>query len=263
TGWKVVSGQPSFSRDDHDGGSKTILGRTGFWTGEDVVRICLDQPACARFLVRKVYREFVSEAEAPEALLAPLADEFRRGGYDVSALLRTVLRSRWFFSPAAYRKRGKSPTEYVIAVARALRPEMIARGGWLEPLEAMGQELLAPPNVKGWEGGRSWLSAATVLARQQFARAVADGVVNRPAAPFVGFAVAVDPLEMLRKANITRPDETVTLFADRLVGGDLLPDTRGRLTAYLADGSQHNHAREQRTRDVLHALLNSAEYQLA
>src|SRR5262249_50499016 len=46
TGWKVAAGQPSFSRDDHDGGSKTILGRTGFWTGEDVVRICLDQPAC-------------------------------------------------------------------------------------------------------------------------------------------------------------------------------------------------------------------------
>ena len=32
---------------------------------ETLVRIVLEQPACARFLARKLYRHFVSEAVAP------------------------------------------------------------------------------------------------------------------------------------------------------------------------------------------------------
>jgi hypothetical protein len=42
-------------------------------------------------------------------------------------------------------------------------------------LEAMGQPLFAPPNVKGWPGGRNWLNTSTVLARHNFAQAVASG----------------------------------------------------------------------------------------
>jgi hypothetical protein len=33
----------------------------------------------------------------------------------------------------------------------------------------MGQTLFDPPNVKGWPGGESWINAATLLARKQFA----------------------------------------------------------------------------------------------
>ena len=29
----------------------------------------------------------------------------------------------------------------------------------------MGQSLFYPPSVKGWDGGRSWINASTVLAR--------------------------------------------------------------------------------------------------
>ena len=54
-----------FQRSQHDDGEKTVLGQTGKWDGGDVVRIVLDQPACARFLVRKLYRHFVGEAATP------------------------------------------------------------------------------------------------------------------------------------------------------------------------------------------------------
>jgi uncharacterized protein (DUF1800 family) len=39
-------------------------------------------------------------------------------------------------------------------------------------LSAMGQELLAPPSVKGWDMGLSWLGSTTLLARYGFAMAV-------------------------------------------------------------------------------------------
>jgi len=32
----------------------------------------------------------------------------------------------------------------------------------------MGQNLFAPPNVKGWPGGEAWINSNTLLARKQF-----------------------------------------------------------------------------------------------
>ena len=37
----------------------------------------------------------------------------------------------------------------------------------------MGQSLFAPPNVKGWPGGKAWLNTATILARNNLARELA------------------------------------------------------------------------------------------
>jgi hypothetical protein len=37
----------------------------------------------------------------------------------------------------------------------------------------MGQALFSPPNVKGWRTGTDWLNSATMLARNNFAEAVA------------------------------------------------------------------------------------------
>jgi hypothetical protein len=35
-------------------------------------------------------------------------------------------------------------------------------------MRALGQDLLSPPNVKGWPGGEAWINSTTVLARKQF-----------------------------------------------------------------------------------------------
>jgi hypothetical protein len=35
-----------------------------------------------------------------------------------------------------------------------------------DALDLMGQNLLLPPSVKGWDGGRSWINTSTVFVRQ-------------------------------------------------------------------------------------------------
>src|SRR6185312_3054235 len=44
-------------------------------------------------------------------------------------------------------------------------------------IDATGQLLFAPPNVKGWRGGKSWLNTSTVLARDNFAQQLAMGTL--------------------------------------------------------------------------------------
>jgi hypothetical protein len=35
-------------------------------------------------------------------------------------------------------------------------------------LRALDQDLLSPPNVKGWPGGEHWINSSTLLTRKQF-----------------------------------------------------------------------------------------------
>jgi hypothetical protein len=187
TGWHTNSDGFAFEFNArlHDDGGKTVLGQTGDWNGDDVVRILLRQPACARFLVRKLYRFYVSETrEPPDSFLEPLAESLRKSDYDIAALLRTMLSSRHFFSDYAFRQRIKNPVEYVLGAVRAVYREYGAKDKNHQPLtqqtlvrhiDAMGQVLFAPPNVKGWREAKTWLNTATVLARDNFAQSLAMG----------------------------------------------------------------------------------------
>ena len=82
TGWFVIRDEFSVMPRQHDDRPKTVLGRKGNWTGDDIPSILLDQPACPEWICRKLFRYFVSESHSPsEALLAPLARAFRESGY--------------------------------------------------------------------------------------------------------------------------------------------------------------------------------------
>ena len=62
TGWSIDldTGDLLFRRLQHDGGEKTVFGKTGNFDGDAVLDILLAQPATAEFIVRKLWREFVS-----------------------------------------------------------------------------------------------------------------------------------------------------------------------------------------------------------
>src|SRR5262249_2518141 len=121
TGWHTDGERFRFDARAHDDGTKTVLGQTGAWDGGDVVRIVLARPAAGRFLVRQLYHFLVSEtAEPPAALLEPVCASFRKSDYDVAGLVRTMLASRLFYSEHAFRKRVKSPVEYVVGAVRAV-----------------------------------------------------------------------------------------------------------------------------------------------
>ena len=189
TGWHTNSEGTGYEFNAllHDDGVKTILGETGNWNGDDVVRILLKQPAAARFLVRKLYRFYISETQEPsDAFLEPLAESFRKSDYDIAALVRTMLSSRHFFSDYAFRQRIKSPVEFVLGAVRAVyrnygsgdkRHRPLTHQDLVRQIDSMGQLLFAPPNVKGWRGAKAWLNTSTVLSRDNFAQALAMGTL--------------------------------------------------------------------------------------
>ena len=273
TGWHTDGNRFTFKGDLHDEGSKTVLGQTGDWDGGDVVRICLEQKVCARFLVRKLYRFYVSEAVQPsDAFLAPLADAYRKSDYDTGALVRTILLSRHFYSEFAYRQRIKSPVEYVLGLTRAVgySPRgklLVDPEALVGHLELLSQHLFAPPNVKGWEGGTAWLNTATLVLRHNFAYSfcLRGGELNLNARSRTGSAAtAVDPSALARYPTpIKKPDALVAFYADLLLQGDITKEARARLTGFLTEGDPEDYERDRRIKEMIHALLTTPEYQLA
>jgi uncharacterized protein (DUF1800 family) len=248
TGWHTNADGYEFNSAFHDDGVKTVLGQKGNWNGDDVVRIVLDQPAAARFIAGKLYRFVVSETvEPPARLLEPLAEALRQSDFDLALVIRLILSSRHFYSAYAYRQRIKSPVEFVVGALRALAQKPVPPNALLEPLEQMGQSLFAPPNVKGWEGGRSWLNTSTVLARHNFAENV-----------MTTYAAIDNRLE-----KEVGPGRVVGEIVDLLLQGDVNEPLRKKLENHLAEGKPQGKALAERIREVGHAIMTTPEYELA
>src|SRR5262249_60483422 len=112
--------------------------------------------------------------------------------YEIKELMRTILSSRHFYSAHAFRQRIKNPVEYVLGAVRSVyrsyrddQPDYrpLPQRALVARLGAMGQHLFAPPNVKGWPGGPSWLNTSTLLERSNFAGALAMGTLCPDSTP--------------------------------------------------------------------------------
>jgi len=294
TGWRSDGDGFKFETRLYDSGTKTVLGQTGAWNGGDVVRIVLEQPAAARFLVRKFYYYLISEQTVPsDSLLEPLYESFRKSDYDIAALVKTILASRHFYSGHAFRQRIKGPVEYVLGAVQAVYrryreeeadyrplPQQVLIG-WLH---VMGQQLFAPPNVKGWPGGATWLNTHTVLERSNFAAALAMGTLWTDYSPEPGAGVrrgspdhalpgetseeppppkAYDPAQLLEESGSGRPEDVVRVLANHYVPGGIPESARAKLVAFVAEDKPTGPALARRVREAVHAMLTMAEYQLA
>ena len=94
TGWYFDNLTFKVDPAKHDDGVKTVLGKTGKFRGDDITKILLEQPATAEFLCAKMFRHFVSEVDAPSpALIAPVAEAFRKSNYDVKVPVAMILDS--------------------------------------------------------------------------------------------------------------------------------------------------------------------------
>lgn len=270
TGWTLEGGRAIFRREQHDDTEKNVLGRRGRWQGSDIVNICLDQESAPYFIAAKLYRFLISESvPATPEILAPLADQFRASDYNFGALVETVLRSNLFFSPLVYRTKVKSPVEFALGIVRGLeghQPEGGRGIGTVElasALEGLGQRLFYPPNVAGWEAGRSWLNGTTYLVRQNLALALTSTTDDR-------FGRRTDPARLTRQQNRLGDPELVQLFLRLFLQDDVPAESRGRLLQYLEQArtqtvpvfwSQED-AANQRVRALCHLVLCLPEYQL-
>jgi uncharacterized protein (DUF1800 family) len=220
TGWFVLRGRLRFFDREHDAGVKKVLGRSGNWQAEDVVRIVLEQPVAPKMLAHKLYRLLISEVDEPsDQLLAPLA-EMLAEDYDVGRVVEAMLRSNQFFSAAAYRRRIKSPVEFALEIVRGMEGTVsTVRLG--EDLGRLGQSLYNPPTIDGWHGGRHWINAATMTDRCNLANALLASQGR--------YGGKLDPGSLARSYGRKDPNSSAELLVSLFLQNDLSEDLREAL----------------------------------
>lgn len=203
TGWTVVDGRFAEVAQRHDDGEKTILGRTGRWTGADLVRALLESPATAERLAFRLCEWLMGEGAVDRRALRELADGLRQHGLNIAWGVETVFRSRAFFAEANLRTRILSPIEYVVGAARALElfdppASTLLLSEWCARL---GQDLFYPPNVGGWPGGRAWLTTRSLIGRANFAASlpIPGHRVEDPAGFYLRLLLGVEPTRPWRE----------------------------------------------------------------
>lgn len=157
------NGDFKFETRFHDDGFKYFFGKSGRYDGDDIIDIILDQKQCARFICKKVYSYFVNKNVVQKhvdymvSILYP--------NYNIEELMRFVFMSDWFYNSENIGTKIKSPTDLLVGIHKMVP---IAYNDSLELIKIqrmLGQTLLNPPNVAGWEGGRSWITSNSILLR--------------------------------------------------------------------------------------------------
>jgi uncharacterized protein (DUF1800 family) len=274
TGWGLDRSRTlyQYHPNNHDAGPKTVFGKTGNFSGEDVLNMICDDPQCARFIVGHLWRFFVQD-QPPAPIVEALAADFRSHNMDIRQLMGTIFRSREFYSPEVIRSQVKSPVQWLIASSHQLQGSLPTEPMSLVMLSSLGQELFQPPNVKGWDGGVAWITTNSLLDRYNFAAALVEGervplpslkgrmqgLLNNMAAEGLLQMAPVDVAPLFTPEQLGSPDNFLEALQDRFLNGTLSPQRLSTFRDFLKTRSP---IEETDIRKSIRLIMSTPEYQL-
>lgn len=154
----------------HDLEPKKIMGSTGNWSGDDLVDIILRQPATANYISGKIFK-FLAHEEPYDETVEKMAEVMRYSSYDLRPVLSNLFLSEEFYNDKSMGTHIKGPAELAIGAIRDLGIKDTNYSTVDAAINQMGQVLFEPPNVAGWNEGRTWINAERILIRyNQMAR---------------------------------------------------------------------------------------------
>ena len=273
TGWTLdrLTEEYEYRDQMHDDGTKTFLGKTGELTGKEVLQLIVAQPQAARFITAKLWRFFASENPDPK-LIDALAEVFRKSGNNFKPLLHAMFRSREFYSDDVIRTQVKSPVQWLVGSVRMLDRDLPPPVVSSQLLKNIGQDLLLPPNVKGWDGGLSWITTNNLLNRYNQA-ALLVMAENKMAADGqgIGKRIAERANQMAQRMHavdinkIVTPEERrkketlIAALEKRFLQAKLKDKQRKVLIEYLDSRGELD---DQDVRHTIRLLMSTPEYQV-
>jgi uncharacterized protein (DUF1800 family) len=209
TGWQPSIQAPfvgQFNPSLHDSTAKTFLGHTGNFGLQDILNIIFEQGTpqgytSAYWVCQKLYEEFVYYVPNPSVIDA-MATVMLAHNFEIVPVMQALLTSAHFYDANVIGAQLKSPAHFMGSLVREFAltypafdptiPSPISTdvNGYYtfgdpnptltiisEILNLQGQELLNPPNVKGWPGGHSWISTGTFDNREIYSYVILNNAL--------------------------------------------------------------------------------------
>ena len=281
TGYRIDYTTQQFrsARMQQDRGPKTFMGHSGALNGDNIIDILIWKPACAQFIGRKLWRFFV-EDEPSQEIVDLVAGRLRAYNFKIRPVLREIFSSSEFYSQRVIQTQIKSPVQYIVQASKLLETELPAPIVAQNAMRQMGQILFAPPNVKGWDGGKEWISTSTLLFRYNFANYLINGDAILPAdfqerrrqGADVGFGPAARMAEQIRRDPVEigklvptdirdKPGEVVELLSKRFFQTRPPDKEIDAFVRYLE--ARGRDIADTTLRELIHLMMSTPQFQLA
>jgi uncharacterized protein (DUF1800 family) len=143
-------------------GDKTYLGKTGNWKVDDMVKLIFQHPKAAHRITEKLLKYFVSDTP-----LSTMVEEYaiflKREDFEIKPFLEKLVRDERFLKSQG--QKIKDPLNFMLQTCHEFQLDLPQAKRLIPYFQAQGMILLNPPNVKGWDGGRAWMSSQRLLQR--------------------------------------------------------------------------------------------------
>ncbi|WP_396185700.1 DUF1800 domain-containing protein [Flavobacterium sp.] len=155
-----------------DNESFTYLGKNGNFKVDEMVDIIFEQPNIPYLITRKILKWFIYD-NPKEELVIYYGEYFKKMNFEIKPLLTKIFTEEFTKNNAG--SKIKNPLEYSLQLMNELN--ITNPNGKLIAffLKEQGMDLFNQPNVKGWDGGNSWLTSQVFLQRNNTADLLCNG----------------------------------------------------------------------------------------
>ncbi|MBP6181739.1 DUF1800 domain-containing protein [Flavobacterium sp.] len=155
-----------------DNESFNYLGKKGNLKLDEMVNAIFEQPKIPYLITRKILKWFIYDNPKDE-LVHYYGDYFKKVDFEIKPLLTKIFTEEFTKNNAG--SKIKNPLEYILQLSAELHipnpnGKLIAHF-----IKDQGMDLFNQPNVKGWDGGNSWLTSQVFLQRNNVADLLCNG----------------------------------------------------------------------------------------
>ncbi|MCP5061730.1 MAG: DUF1800 domain-containing protein [Ignavibacteriae bacterium] len=271
TGWYIDGVSTSLDADLHDSGIKEFLNESGNFDYSDIVDIIFSKEETAKFICRKIYKEFVYYIP-DESVVTELANIFRDNNYELKPVFSAMFKSDHFYNSSIKGAKIKSPYDLIVGTFRQFNITSVNYRYIANISEKLQQFIFNAPDVRGWEGQRKWISTSIIPLRNSYTDSIMTGknVIekseNNPDGN-IGFMTNI--IEFARSFESSEnADQFISDIIDYLFLIPINQNTKDRMLQTLLDGSvkedwsTYSDGAEARLINFFKVLTRLPEFQL-
>ncbi|MES2574669.1 MAG: DUF1800 domain-containing protein [Bacteroidota bacterium] len=155
-----------------DNESFIYLEKKGNFKIDEMIDIIFEQPNIPYFLTQKILKWFIYD-NPKEELVRYYGDYFKKVDFEIKPLLTKIFTEEFTKNNAG--SKIKNPLEYVLQMMNELNVQNPNEKIIAKFIKDQGMDLFGQPNVKGWDGGNSWLTSQVFLQRNNAADLLCNG----------------------------------------------------------------------------------------
>lgn len=252
TGWRYKQNTFEFFIDKtkQDHGKKTFLGRTDYFSGEDIIKIIFENPRSGEFIVEKIYK-YLTGKKINSQKLKQLSVLFYESSYHIGTLLRAIIKDDDFYSEELIGNRIKSPIELIVNIMRITQLKFKNPVASINIQRKLGQQLFEPPNVSGWVEGKNWLDLGSISQRLNLTALLISqsNIQNKVSSP-----ISTESIELVIQKKEMETETTFNLEPILNLLNEQNHKSKARFMANILYGKNHQNL------NMLLRILNRGAY---